>query len=73
MATVDANGVVTAIADGEAKITALSPEGRFDTCSVLVGIAADKYATEEDLADELKLPDPSVAVRLNRLNPSSGS
>ena len=69
MATVDASGVVTAIADGEAKITALSPEGRFDTCSVLVGIAADKYATEEDLADELKLPDPYVAVRLNRLNP----
>ena len=73
VATVDANGIVTAIADGEAKITALSPEGRFDTCSVLVGIAADKYATEEDLGDELKLPDPYVAVRLNRLNPSSGS
>ena len=69
----DSSGVVTAIADGEAKITALSPEGRFDTCSVLVGIAADKYATEEDLADELKLPDPYVAVRLNRLNPSTGN
>ena len=68
VATVDAHGVVTAVADGEAKITALSPEGRFDTCSVLVGIAADKYASEEDLADELKLPDPYVAVRLNRLN-----
>ena len=68
VATVDANGVVTAIADGEAKITALSPEGRFDTCSVLVGIAAEKYASEEELADELKLPDPYVAVRLNRLN-----
>ena len=73
VATVDANGVVTAIADGEAKITALSPEGRFDTCSVLVGIAADKYATEEDLADELKLPDPYVAVRLNRLNTSTSN
>lgn len=68
VARVDANGVVTAVADGEAKITALSPEGRFDTCSVLVGIAADKYASEEDLADELKLPDPYVAVRLNRLS-----
>lgn len=66
--TVDAEGVVTAVADGEAKITALSPEGRFDTCSVLVGIAAEKYATEEDLADELKLPDPYVAVKLNRFS-----
>ena len=73
VATVDANGIVTAIADGEAKITALSPEGRFDTCSVLVGIAAEKYATEEDLADELKLPDPYVAVRLNRLSGNSHS
>ena len=27
-----------------------------------------KYDTEEDLADELKLPDPYVAVRLNRLS-----
>ena len=68
VATVDPNGVVTAVADGEAKITALSPEGRFDTCSVLVGIAAEKYASEEDLADELNLPDPYVAVRLNRLS-----
>ena len=68
VATVDPNGVVTAVADGEAKITALSPEGRFDTCSVLVGIAAEKYASEEDLADELKLPDPYVAVRLYRLS-----
>ena len=30
VATVDPNGVVTAVADGEAKITALSPEGRGD-------------------------------------------
>ena len=60
--------VVTAVADGEAKITALSPDGRFDSCSVFVGLAADKYDTEEDLAEELKLPDPYVAVRMNRLN-----
>ena len=65
--TVDADGVVTAIADGEAKITALSPTGRFDVCSVVVGMAADKYESEADLADELKLPDPYVAVRLNKL------
>jgi uncharacterized protein YjdB len=65
---VDASGVVTAVADGEAKITALSPDGRFDSCSVFVGLAADKYDTEEDLAEELKLPDPYVAVRMNRLS-----
>ena len=62
--TVDADGVVTAIADGEAKVTALSPAGRFDVCSVVVGMAAEKYESEADLADELKLPDPYVAVRL---------
>ena len=33
-----------------------------------VGLAADKYDTEEDLAEELKLPDPYVAVRMNRLS-----
>ena len=68
VATVDASGVVTAVADGEAKITALSPDGRFDSCSIFVGLAADKYDTEEDLAEELKLPDPYVAVRMNRLS-----
>ena len=68
VATVDTNGVVTAVADGEAKITALSPEGKFDTCVVMVGMAADKYNTEEDLADELKLPNPYIAIRLNRWN-----
>ena len=56
------------MADGEAKITALSPSGRYAVCSVVVGLAGDKYDTEEDLADELKLPDPYVAVRLNRLS-----
>ena len=66
VATVDVNGVVTAVADGEAKITALSPTGRFDVCSVVVGMAADKYESEADLADELKLPDPYLTIRLNR-------
>ena len=60
-------GVVTVDADGEAKVTALSPAGRFDVCSVVVGMAAEKYESEADLADELKLPDPYVAVRLNKL------
>ena len=68
VATVDTNGVVTAVADGEAKITALSPTGRLDTCSVVVGMAADKYESEADLADELKLPDPYVTVKLNKLS-----
>ena len=45
----------------------LSPAGRFDVCSVVVGMAAEKYESEADLADELKLPDPYVAVRLNKL------
>lgn len=66
VATVDTDGVVTAVADGEAKITALSPAGRFDVCSVVVGMAADKYESEADLADELKLPDPYGTIRLNR-------
>ena len=65
--TVDADGVVTAIADGEATVPALSPAGRFDVCSVVAGMAAEKYESEADLADELKLPDPYVAVRLNKL------
>ena len=34
---------------------------------VVVGMAAEKYESEADLADELKLPDPYVAVRLNKL------
>ncbi len=68
VATVDVNGVVTAVADGEAKITALSPTGRFGVCSVVVGLAADKYESEADLADELKLPDPYVAVKLNKIS-----
>ena len=47
----------------------LAPEvSGFDSCSVFVGLAADKYDTEEDLAEELKLPDPYVAVRMNRLS-----
>lgn len=68
VASVDASGVVTAVADGEAKITALSPSGRSAVCNVVVGLAGDKYATEADLADELQLPQPYVAVRLNRFN-----
>ena len=41
--------MVTAVADGEAKVTALSPAGRFDVCSVVVGMAAEKYESEATL------------------------
>ena len=65
--TVDADGVVTAIADGEAKVTALSPADALMCAVSWWGMAAEKYESEADLADELKLPDPYVAVRLNKL------
>ena len=42
VATVDGNGVVTALAKGSAKITATAPSGKKATCSVTVGIPADK-------------------------------
>ena len=34
----------------------------------MMGLAADKYSSEEDLAEGLKRPDPYVAVRMNRLS-----
>ena len=61
------SGAPTRYRTGRAGNTALSPAGRFDVCSVVVGMAAEKYESEADLADELKLPDPYVAVRLNKL------
>ena len=53
---------------GGGKVPAPLPGGRFRSRRGVGGIAAEKYASEEDLADELKLPDPYVAVRLNRLS-----
>ena len=40
VATVDANGTVTAVGEGEATITAASSEGRNATCKVYTGAAA---------------------------------
>ena len=54
VATVNANGVVTAVADGEATITALSPEGRSAECKVYVGTSATKKLLDRDLASALR-------------------
>lgn len=40
VATVDANGTVTAVGEGEATITAVTSEGRNATCKVYTGAAA---------------------------------
>ena len=43
VALVDANGTVTAVSEGEATITASTPEGRNATCKVYTGaVAAQK-------------------------------
>ena len=43
VASVDANGTVTAVSEGEATITASTPEGRNATCKVYTGaVAAQK-------------------------------
>lgn len=48
VATVDANGVVTAVSEGEATITASASTGRSDTCKVYTGaIATQKKAKAE--------------------------
>ena len=40
VATVSADGMVTAVGDGETMILAVTPEGRADACYVAVGAAA---------------------------------
>lgn len=47
VATVDAAGLVTAVGDGEAVITATGSNGRSASCTVLAGSAARKDALEE--------------------------
>lgn len=47
VATVDAAGLVTAVGDGEATITATGSNGRSASCTVLAGSAAKKDAFEE--------------------------
>ena len=55
VATVSADGVVTAVGDGETAILATTPEGRADACYVAVGAAAWRYRSEEELAEVLTL------------------
>lgn len=43
VAVVSADGMVTAVADGSARITATTPEGRSASCDVYVGQAAKDY------------------------------
>lgn len=48
VATVDANGVVTAVAEGEATITASASTGRSDTCKVYTGALASQKKEEAE-------------------------
>ena len=47
-ATVDANGVVTAVSEGEATITATASTGRSDTCKVYTGALAAQKRQEAE-------------------------
>ncbi len=53
VAMVSADGVVTAVGDGETVIMAITPEGRADACYVAVGAAAWRYRSEEELTEVL--------------------
>ena len=53
VAQVSTDGIVTAMGDGETVILAVSPEGRADACYVVVGTAAWRYRSEEELAEVL--------------------
>lgn len=55
VATVSANGIVTAVGDGEAKITAVAATGRTAECYVYVGTAAQQYQSEAELITALTL------------------
>lgn len=55
VATVSADGTVTAVGDGETMILAVSPEGRADACYVAVGAAAWRYRSEEELTEVLTI------------------
>lgn len=48
VATVDANGVVTAVSEGQAVITANASTGRSDTCKVYTGALATQKKQEAD-------------------------
>ena len=51
VATVSADGMVTAVGDGETMILAVTPEGRADACYVAVGAAAWRFRSEDELAE----------------------
>ena len=55
VAKVSADGLVTAVGDGEAMILAITPEGRADACYAAVGAAAWRFRSEEELAETLTL------------------
>ena len=52
VATVDAKGLVTAVAEGTATITATSNNGKTATCRVAVGLDLVTKATESDLTSD---------------------
>ena len=55
VAAVSADGMVTAVGDGETMILAVTPEGRADACYVAVGAAAWRFRSEDELAETLTL------------------
>lgn len=55
VAKVSADGLVTAVGDGETMILAITPEGRADACYAAVGAAAWRFRSEEELAETLTL------------------
>ena len=55
VATVSADGMVTAVGDGETMILAVTPEGRADACYVAVGAAAWRFRSEDEHAETLTL------------------
>ncbi len=61
VATVSADGMVTAVGDGETMILAVTPEGRADACYVAVGAAAWRFRSEDELAENAD-PDRPAAL-----------
>lgn len=55
VATVTSNGLVTAVGDGQATITATAPDGKTVACYVYTGSAASQYESDEALAAALAL------------------
>lgn len=55
VAKVSADGLVTAIGDGETMILSITPEGRADACYAAVGAAAWRFRSEEEFAEMLTM------------------